>query len=772
MVVAMAIAVGVYSVGVILDIQELLMREYGHDQTGALVATATVYTTLFDEDLSERIEQIPGIEAAEGRNQIRATAKDSQGLRKDILISAVPDFEDMQVNAITPLEGTYPPATGEIILERLVLEYLDVEIGGTLTIELEDGTFKQLFIGGTAHDPQQFSPDVTDEATGYVTPSTMKKLGFGGLYPQMMIRVSSEFEDESEVQALLAEVEDQIERDGRPIFNTHVTIEGPQDAIMDTVILMLSVFGIIILLLSGFLVVNAISALITQQVPQIGVMKLIGAGRLQIMAMYLVTVLVYGLIAVAIGIPLAMISARALMTAIVIPILNVVPDSMNTSMTLIAEQVAIGLLLPLIAGLWPVLKGTRITTHKALNDSGMEANIQGRGVSERLLAWLQSIRPMRRPVLLSIRNSMRHKGRMAQTLVVLIIGTALFISVLSVNTSVNATLESFLDYHQYDVSVGMARPYRIDRLERTARQVPGVVSVESWSIAGAKRLRADDSESDPFQIYAVPTSSILIDPHLYDGQWLNPEIPNGIVINSDVLDNETDLQVGDKIKLDISGSELSGPIIGITRTDSRGPAVYISYEDYAYATRTPGKATHVQVIANGLENAELEQNLFQALESAGLEVSSTRTAQQVNDQNQLMFSIIVAVLILMALLLAAVGGLGLTTTMSINMLERIREIGVLRAIGASNISVRQIVLAEGLVIGALSWALGTLLSIPLSAFLSDQVGLALLKVPLSYQYSIIAAVVWFFALMFIAAAASLGPARFGRSAHYPRGPGL
>ena len=58
-----------------------------------------------------------------------------------------------------------------------------------------------------------------------------------------------------------------------------------------------------------------------------------------------------------------------------------------------------------------------------------------------------------------------------------------------------------------------------------------------------------------------------------------------------------------------------------------------------------------------------------------------------------MFSIIVAILILMALLLAAVGGLGLTTTMSINMIERIREIGVLRAIGASNFSVRQIVLA-------------------------------------------------------------------------------
>jgi putative ABC transport system permease protein len=155
----------------------------------------------------------------------------------------------------------------------------------------------------------------------------------------------------------------------------------------------------------------------------------------------------------------------------------------------------------------------------------------------------------------------------------------------------------------------------------------------------------------------------------------------------------------------------------------------------------------------------LKGQSFQHLEAAGFEVSGAQTAQQINTSNELMFTIIVAVLVLMALLLAAVGGLGLTTTMSINMLERIREIGVLRAIGASNMSVRQIVLAEGLVIGALSWGIGTLLSLPVSAFLSDQVGLALLKVPLNYQYSLVAAVVWFFALMLIAIAASLGPAK-------------
>jgi putative ABC transport system permease protein len=306
----------------------------------------------------------------------------------------------------------------------------------------------------------------------------------------------------------------------------------------------------------------------------------------------------------------------------------------------------------------------------------------------------------------------------------------------------------------------MARPYRIEVLERVALSVPGVTAVESWSIDAAARLHDDDTKSNFFRIYAVPPQTALIDPQMDQGSWLVAAVRNGVVINSDLLDKEPDLHVGGTIRLDIGGRELEAPLVGIIRTDSQGPAAYMNYDDYAYLTRTPDLATHVQVVGQeGEAQDALRRQLFQAYEDAGFEVNSTRTAEQINDQNKLMFTIIVAFLILMALLLAAVGGLGLTTTMSINILERIREIGVLRAVGASNVSVRQIVLAEGVVIGMLSWLVGMLLSLPISAFLSEQVGLALLHVPLNYEYSLTAAVVWFFALLGIAVAASLGPAR-------------
>jgi putative ABC transport system permease protein len=151
--------------------------------------------------------------------------------------------------------------------------------------------------------------------------------------------------------------------------------------------------------------------------------------------------------------------------------------------------------------------------------------------------------------------------------------------------------------------------------------------------------------------------------------------------------------------------------------------------------------------------------LREYLDSRGLKVTDTQTAAVTQTQNNLLFTVVVAFLILMALLLAAVGGLGLTTTMSINIMERVREVGVLRAIGASNGSVRQIVLAEGIAMAVISWIVGALISLGLAPLFSAQLGLALIKIPLQYHYSFLGAAAWFFILLVIAAGASLAPAR-------------
>ncbi|MGD9048911.1 MAG: ABC transporter permease [Anaerolineae bacterium] len=779
LIVALAIAVGVYSIGTVLNVREVLIREYDRDQDGALMASAILRTAPFDEDLAERVAELPGVAAAEGRREIRTLVYEGglppsgrppvgeQSIRQqDLVLTVISDFEEMQVDALTPLEGPLPPPKRGLILERQSLDYLGVEVGDVLVVELEDGLEKELTVVGIAHDPLELGPGISGRASGYVTLETLGALGLGEFYTALHIRLSENRQDRDHILAVVDGVEEHLERTGRQVYSQRLITESIADPVIGTLVLILSSFGVIILLLSGFLVINAISALISQQVPQIGVMKLIGARRGQIMILYIVTVLVYGLIAVAVGIPLALLTGRVIMVTLAEPMLNVMTDDYSVPLTITLVQVTAGLLLPLLAGLAPVLQGTRITTHRALNDAGMTGGGAGQGWSERVLQAVQRLAALKRPILLALRNTLRHKGRLVQTLIVLTIGTALFISVLSVRDSVNATVENFMRLHGYDVSLELGRPYRIARLEQVMQQAPGVVEVEGWSEGGATRQRPDGTESDPMRLTAVPAGSTFVTPGMLEGNWLasgdHGQVRNGIVINSDVLDKEPDLHTGAEVVLDIGGREATYHVVGVVPTESRGEMIYMDLEDYAYITRTPSQVTQLQVAIEAHDGAaqdEAARLLREHLESRGIEVSSTETTQIMRDENKLMFTIIVAFLLLMAGLLAAVGGLGLTTTMGINVLERVREIGVLRAIGASNASVRQIVLVEGIIMGLISWGVGLLLSVPVSIFMSEQLGLALIKIPLAYQYSILAAVLWFVVLQIIATVASLGPAR-------------
>ncbi len=105
--------------------------------------------------------------------------------------------------------------------------------------------------------------------------------------------------------------------------------------------------------------------------------------------------------------------------------------------------------------------------------------------------------------------------------------------------------------------------------------------------------------------------------------------------------------------------------------------------------------------------------LEEHFKSVGMDVSYRQTSTEERTQIVARFNVLIVFLLIMAVLLAVVGAIGLTGTMSLNVLERTREIGVMRAIGASDGSVFQIVVIEGLLIGLLSWLCGAVLAYPL-----------------------------------------------------------
>lgn len=761
LIVALAVAVGVYSVGSILAVQALMLREFHRDRAAARIATAVITTFPFDQELAERIADMPGVAGAEGRSSLDARVVIGPDIRRNLEIVAVADFEDMQVDRFPLVAGAWPTQKDEIMVEWMGLDYLGAQIGDTITVELDDNTHKHLTITGTVHDPQRPSPKITGFTTAVVSPDTMVYLGEPYLFNQLHVRLSGENPDKAEIRAMADEIEDRVERSGREVLNTTIVRESIIESIVNTAVMIISSFGWVILLLAGFLVINTISALIAQQVNQIGIMKLVGASRSQMLVMYITLVLVYGIIAFLVGIPLAVLTARLLMTNLVEGLVNMRPESYAVPLHIYLVMIGVGVLIPVAAGLLPVWQGTRITTYAALNDVGIHADAASHGLFERLIErlpkkWLQ------RPFLLAVRNTLRHKGRLLRTIVVLSLGTALFIAVISVQQSVHTTQADFLRYHQYDVQVQFEEPHRLARLETTALAVPGVVAAEGWGLGSAVRQRPDGTESNRLLVYGLPETTAMVEPIVQAGRWLRPDDEYAVVINATVADDERDIRVGDEIVLDMAGREQPWQVVGIVSTDAQGPKVFMNASIFGYENRTPGRANSLQVITTQHDAAsqkEMEARLLRHFEDAGFNVRSTRTSQTLNAQNGLMFDTIVGFLILMAVLLGAVGSLGLSTTMGINMMERIREIGVLRAIGASNGAIRRIVLLEGLVIATISWVIGFVLSFPAAQFMAREIGIALLDMPLTYTYAMPAAIAWFFILLVLAVAASLGPAR-------------
>jgi putative ABC transport system permease protein len=115
-------------------------------------------------------------------------------------------------------------------------------------------------------------------------------------------------------------------------------------------------------------------------------------------------------------------------------------------------------------------------------------------------------------------------------------------------------------------------------------------------------------------------------------------------------------------------------------------------------------------------------------------------------------------LIVMSSIIGCVGGLGLMTTMSLNVLERRREMGVLRAIGATPRIVWAMVVAEGLVIGLLSWAIAALLAWPVSKVVGNTIVRVMFRSGLDFTFEPVGLVVWLLITVALSAAASFVPA--------------
>ena len=411
----------------------------------------------------------------------------------------------------------------------------------------------------------------------------------------------------------------------------------------------------------------------------------------------------------------------------------------------------------------PVLSGSRVSVREALSDYGIGASQFGSGLIDR---FVEGVRGLSRPLLISLRNTFRRKSRLVLTLLTLALGGGVFIATFNVQISLENYVNRISKYFRADVNVYFSRLYRVSEIERTALGVPGVERVEGWAGAFCEVLVDGKEIGEGVQLLGVPAGSDLIEPIIMEGRWVVEDDESAIVLNEAFKTALPDLMVGDTLSLDINGQEIDWVVVGFFQFVGE-EAGLIAYTNYEYLARQIGVlnlAANYRIVAvpemrNLDDQRYLVEQLDDRFQKAGYHIGDIDAGLSIMTSATDGLSIVTTFLLIMAGLTALVGAIGLTGTMSMNVMERTREIGVMRAIGAVNVAVMKLVMTEGIIIGLLSWIFGALLAFPISQAMSNTIIQSLWGGSGELKVTATGFLVWLVIVLFLSALASILPAR-------------
>ncbi|MEO8354709.1 MAG: FtsX-like permease family protein [Chloroflexota bacterium] len=774
--VVFSIAVGVFSIGVIMGAYQIISNDMSASYAANKPANIELRMTNFDEDLLASIHNERYVQDVEGRRVFNTRVRVLGTAKWTTLdMIAFQDFEENAINLLAPVEGQAMPNKREVLLEQGALDHINASVGDLLELQLPDGSIKTLPVVGIVQDTAAGAGDFLASPYGYVTMDTLQYLGQPNLYNRALVVTSQGGDDIFHVREVGAQLKDKLEKNGNTVIRSRFaeTSKHPLADPVNAILGILMALGILIVFLSSSLIANTLNALLNQHLRHIGVIKLVGGQRKQVFYMYLTLIMAFGVLALMIAVPLGGQGAYGLALFIANEMnFNLLGYRIVPSALLI--QILVGLLVPLIAGLVPVIKGSRITVLRALSE-GLAGDEEQALAGETRVSWFDwmqvrvtRILAMRgihipRPFVISLRNTFRRKGRLALTLFTLTMGGAIFIAVFNVRVTLHDYIGQIGKYFTADVSVDFDTPYRLTEIERQAMKVDGVQHVEGWQFVSGDLLDENGRILENINVFGPPADSTLIEPILVAGRWIRPGDVRKLAVSEGTLQYFPNLKPGDSLSLKIEGRDEVWEVVGIFKfVDREGVLAYAPYEHVSQMNNLANRSYSFRLVTDQhdrpYQDAKAEE-LDSYFRSLGYKVRVAQAGRASLDTAVESLDTLVVFLLIMAVLTAVVGSMGLTGTMGMNVLERTREIGIMRAIGADDRAVMRTVIAEGLVIGMISFVLAIVLSIPFTYGLSTIVSLAVFESPIEVVFTYSGYAIWLGLVLVLSAFASILPAR-------------
>ncbi len=748
-----AVTVSVAAVGAVLGARAILTREIARSYLGTQPASATLEVPGgVDAALLDAVRALPEVAAAEARSVVVARVQVGADWRP-LLLFVVDDFAALRLNTFRGERGAWPPPLGTVLIERSATGMVGADLFADIVVKTPHGAARAVRISGIVHDPGLAPAWQERQGYAYATRETAALLGEPAALDELRIGLKDAGADLRAIEAAAAKVAAVVVASGRHVHQVRVPPPRmhPHQRQMGVILTMMLAFSATTLLLSAVLVATSLAAMLARQVREIGVMKTIGATGTQVAAMYLVLVIAIGAVASALALPLGALSARAFATA-VSSMLNF--DLADTSVPawVYALQLAAGILIPIVFAAVPVRSASRATVRAALDRHDTE---------------VVALRPYTAKLPQSVRGALRRPARSTLTLTLLAAGGAMFMAALDVKQSWRHTIAKMGEARLYDVEVRLhtgASPELLAAL----RTMDGVRRVEAWGYAPA--AFAQEGRIDVVRTYpdrghgslivsapSLPTELVKLP--VLQGRWLRPDDEGVVVLNHGALAQHPGAALGGDVALSVDGVRSTWRLVGVVEEIGAAGVAYVPAAAFARLTGDASRVVRVASSAATIDDRadvvrEIERVLAAHDAPVDVVVPLAELRSAVGDHIQILIDALSALAAVMAL----VGILGLSSAIGTSVVERTREIGVMKTLGATPSRVRRLIVSEALVIAAASVVLALIVSLPLAWAIDEVVGRLGFLAPLDFQIDPMGVALWSVLVVVAATLAALAPA--------------
>ncbi len=429
-----------------------------------------------------------------------------------------------------------------------------------------------------------------------------------------------------------------------------------------------------------------------QEIRQVGIMKAIGARSSQLAWHSLALVGPLVVVAAGLALPLGTVIARQLVGFYAASLnIDVADWSVPASLQLNELLLAIG--IPLMAMAVPILRAARRSVRHAIQDPGITTPVS----AGRLSAWVKLPGNLRWTF--ALRNTFRRPWRLGMTLLALSAGGALFLTANHTYQSLMQVVDTALAQQCHDLEVQLQKPAPTEQLELLLRALPDVAIAEAWRRTGVAIEFDHPSTATPSQLRryvfnGFPTETKLLTLPLQAGRWPRANESDAVVINRLVSSDNTGLTVGSEIFLRFRDRRVRVRVVGLVE-EIGTPIIYAAFPTYEAVTGLGDASNLLRVKARDTAQEEVVRRVDQALLDARLTPSLVMSRGEFRQSLDEHFAVVCDVMKMIAVAAALVGAISLAASICLNVLERRREFGVIRALGARPRGVLAIFLAEG-----------------------------------------------------------------------------